>query len=537
MYDTGNAGFLAAACNPNRTIDTRAVLDIGTEISLSTNDIVSYKATYASTGGKAFVPGSFVASQLELSLNASSSVVSGVNFKTTPVNSIKLFAGIKVSLNIIDVPMGEFYPVDGGVEAGDEGRISIQSTDSPPVLYEQFNSSTLALPCTIEEALSVISSETGLTISASETDFPNLSVILIESFALISTYREALMYIAEAVGGFVHMGRSGEILFERCFSGSVDIGCTLDENYLFSVNKQENSVKPFQYINIKAEKDDIGVTQEVAGVDTQCQYDLIGNPLTYGHPEDFLEGLISPTVFTEFYPSVISFQGRPDLDVGDVLSYRYKGVTYALPICNHIFEYNGGFKTTVESIGTDALKTSSVDSGVKLQITALRQNVNTLIRDLTSTQSQIKDINGNLSQVSTLLQTAEEMKSQISKIEGDIEKVSTLEQTAEGLRISLKTVSDKLLETSEEVANNQNTLLSYFDFLDDGLVIGLTSSDIKLKLSHNKIYFLKDDNTEVAYFSEGKLYVTDAHFLKSLILGNFEFTPRSNGNLSLRRRS
>ena len=41
MYYTGNAGFLAAACNPNRTIDTKVVLNIGSEVNLSTNDIVS----------------------------------------------------------------------------------------------------------------------------------------------------------------------------------------------------------------------------------------------------------------------------------------------------------------------------------------------------------------------------------------------------------------------------------------------------------------------------------------------------------------
>lgn len=535
MYNTGNAGFLTAACSPNRTIDTTAVLNLpDTSVGLSTNDIVSYKVTYASTGGKAFTPGSFVASQFELSLNAASSVVSGVNFKTAIIDNIELSAGIKVLKDMIAVPMGEFYPDKDGITIGDDGYVSITALDTPPILKEQFDSSTLSLPCTIEDALITISNQLGITIVASAV-FPNLGVSLEKTFALTTTYREALMYIAETLGAYVCMGRNGEILLKRCFSGLVDIGCTLDENYLFSVNKQESSVKPFQYIGIKAEESDLGVTQEVTGVTTECRYDIINNPLTYGHPEDFLEGLVEPTTFTEFYPAAISFQGRPDLDTGDVLSYVYKGVTYILPICNHLFEYNGGFKTTVESIGTDVKQVSSADSGLKTQITAIKQNINNLVRDLTQTKSEIISINGNISEISTVLQTVEALQTQISKVEGDIEKVSTLTQTAEQLRIAIQTVAKNLSDTTEIVNNNQNALLTYFDFQEDALTIGVNNSNIKLKLSNDRIYFLKDDN-EVAYFSEGQLYVTDAHFIRSLVLGNFEFTPRNNGNLSLRKR-
>lgn len=536
MYNTGNAGFLTAACNPNRTIDTTAVINLpNTEVRLSTNDIVSYKVTYASTGGKTFTPGSFVASQFELSLNASSEAVKNIDFKTAVMDSIWLFAGIKVVRDMVNVPMGEFYPDKNGVKVGDDGYVKIRATDIPDILKEQFDSSVLTLPCTIEEALINISTQLGIAFMTTGY-FPNLSLELDETFSLTTTYREVLMYIAETLGAYVCMGRTGEILFKRCFSGLVDIGCTLDENYLFSVNKQESSVKPFQYIGIKANTDDIGVSLEVEGVTTECRYDIIDNPLTYGHPEDFLSGLVEPLAFTEFYPATLSFHGRPDLDTGDVLEYRHKGVTYILPICNHVFEYNGGFKTTVESIGSDVKNTSSIDGGLKSQVIALKQNINTLVRDLNQTKSEIISINGDLSQVSTVLQTVEALQTQISKIEGDVEKVSTLTQTADQFRIDLKSAVDGLKELSDVVSENQNTLLSYFDFQYDALTIGLSSSNIKLRLAHNRIYFLKDDNEEVAYLSEGKLYVTDAQFLNSLVLGNFEFVPRNNGNLSLRRR-
>lgn len=539
MYNTGNAGFLTAACNPNRTINTQSVLKLGENtVLLDTNDIVSYKQIFASTTDKAFTPGNFVATRLEMSLNAASEKVGKIDFKHTPVNAISLSveAGIQVVATMVYLPMGTFYPDENGITVGKDGFVKIEATDIPPILSEQFSSSALSFPLTIAAVLTKISSDIGIDIIASEEDFPNLAVTLTQSFELTTTYREALMYIAESLGAYVRVERDGKIGFRRLFNGLVDLGCVLDDKYLFSTDKQESSVKPFQYIGIKAEKDDLGVTQEIMGVTTECQYDIINNPLTYGHPEDFLAGLVIPTTFTEFYPSTISFQGRPDLDTGDVLEYIYKGVTYTIPVCKHTFEYNGGFKTTIESVGTDALKTSSVDAGVKTQVTALRQNINTLFRDLTQTQSQITDINGSITRISTILQTVELLQTQISKVEGDLEKVSTLTQTAEQLRIDIKTVADNLSATNDEVANNQDTLLSYFDFQADGLTIGVSSSNIKLKLTNDKIQFLKDDTTEVAYFSDGQLYVTDAHFIRSLVLGNFEFVPRSNGNLSLRRR-
>ena len=102
----------------------------------------------------------------------------------------------------------------------------------------------------------------------------------------------------------------------------------------------------------------------------------------------------------------------------------------------------------------------------------------------------------------------------------------------------LDLIEKGLKDTNDALNSTQLELLSYFDFQKTGLVIGLNTSDIKLKLANNKVYFLKNDNelSPLAYFSEGKLYVTDGHFLRSLVLGNFEFVPRTNGNLSLKYR-
>lgn len=534
------APYLLAAKSPNREIDTRITLSFAnSEAVLTTSDIANYKITKSSTAGSSFAPGSFVAGQLEVSLVASSPVVEGLSFRGNSLQSLSVKAGIHTSKGMVYIPVGEFYPADDGITFGDDGYIKISALDIPRNLSNQFRSESLIMPCTITTALSRISQQIGVSIAIMAPDLDNLSVTLTPTFSLTTTYREAIMYVAEALGAYAYMGREGEICLGKMFGMSNILGgVVLNEEYLYTVELQESTVKPYQYISIKANQDDLGVTQEVTGVSTECHYDIIDNPLTYGHPEDFLEGLVSPLSFSEFHPSKVSFQGRPDIDVGDVLTYAYKGVEYLMPVCTHIFEYNGGFKTTVESIGSDTLKQSSVDSGPKSKLTALKQNINMLIRDLTQTQSQIIEINGGLTEMSNVLQTVDSLKTQISKIEGDLTNMTTLSQTAENLKLSIESINGDLKNAVDQMNANQKTLLTYFDFAADGLTIGINNSRIKLKLINDMVYFVKDDNMDspVAYFSDEKLYVTDAHFLHSMILGNFEISPRANGNLSVRRR-
>lgn len=536
VYNTGITGFISAVTNPNRVVDTQVGL-YGTEyVALDSQDVVSYKITSSSTSGKQFVTGSFVAATMDMVLNRNSKTLSSVDFKTNLLHNIKVNAIVRVGSQRAEIPLGVFYPDDDGIVVNDNGQVTIKAKDLPPIMYEQFDSTSLNLPCTVQDALGKLGELTGLTIHVSADDFPNLSVTLSESFSLVASYRNVFAYVAEVLGAYCHMGRDGSVYLEKLYKGIADIGCVLDDNYLFSVSVQDGTtVKPFQYIGIKANADDVGSVTEVNGVDTGYEYDIINNPLTYGHPADFLSGLVQPLRFETFTPAKISFQGRPDLDLGDVLQYVYKGTTYALPVCLHTLEYNGGFKTTVEGIGTDIKQTSSTDSSPKTKIEALKQNINTLVRDLSQTQSQITGIDGDLKQMTTLLQTLDTIQTQVSEISGDVEKLSTLTQTADGLRLDIKQVADDLVETTDTVNSNHATLLSYFDFKADGLTIGVPNSDIKLKLSSDKIQFLRQ-NSEVAHLSDGQLYVTDGHFINKLILGNFEFVPRTNGNLSLIRR-
>lgn len=111
---------------------------------------------------------------------------------------------------------------------------------------------------------------------------------------------------------------------------------------------------------------------------------------------------------------------------------------------------------------------------------------------------------------------------------------TTIEQTKESVEIRF----DQFNADLEAVANGTDAefeeIRKYIRFVDGSILLGQVGNELELKISNDRISFLQDD-TEVAYFSDNKLYVTDGHFINALQIGDFAFIPRANGNLSFKR--
>ncbi len=75
-------------------------------------------------------------------------------------------------------------------------------------------------------------------------------------------------------------------------------------------------------------------------------------------------------------------------------------------------------------------------------------------------------------------------------------------------------------------------LRTYMTFSKDGLTIGKTGNPFTFRVVNDRLAFFMN-NTEVAYLSNNKLYVTQAEILTRLQIGKFTFEPQANGNLSL----
>ena len=102
------------------------------------------------------------------------------------------------------------------------------------------------------------------------------------------------------------------------------------------------------------------------------------------------------------------------------------------------------------------------------------------------------------------------------------------------IELKLRRVAEEITSVNGDVQAQKSELSKYFRFTTEGLVIGETGNQITLKVDNDRISFL-DAGLEVAYITDRRLTITDAHFLSSLRIGNFAWLPRRNGNLSLVR--
>lgn len=138
---------------------------------------------------------------------------------------------------------------------------------------------------------------------------------------------------------------------------------------------------------------------------------------------------------------------------------------------------------------------------------------------------------------SLIEQTAEAIKLEVSETYATAESVESaistrMTQLSDSFLFEFETLTKVISENDAYAREQFAETYKYIRFIDGDIVLGEDGSSITLRLENDRIVFL-DDGAEVAYINNKQLYITDAHFLHSLRLGNFAFMPRENGNLSL----
>lgn len=111
--------------------------------------------------------------------------------------------------------------------------------------------------------------------------------------------------------------------------------------------------------------------------------------------------------------------------------------------------------------------------------------------------------------------------------------VSTqFQQTADAFNFNFNNVTSQINTINGTTQAQFQEISKYIRFENGNIILGEAGNEITLKIENDRISFLQN-NSEVAYLSNNKLVVTDGEFLNSLIIGNFAWKPRENGNLSL----
>ena len=162
-------------------------------------------------------------------------------------------------------------------------------------------------------------------------------------------------------------------------------------------------------------------------------------------------------------------------------------------------------------------KNYSIDSG---KINEIREELQVNITSIQQSQDEI-------------LMTALGDYTSKSEFESYQNQISTqFQQTSENFEFNINNVTSQINQLDGDTQQKFQELNTYFRITENGTELGKSDSDIILKQQNDRISFIQN-NTEVAYISNSTLYITDARFLVSIVIGNFAFKPRANGNLSL----
>lgn len=115
-------------------------------------------------------------------------------------------------------------------------------------------------------------------------------------------------------------------------------------------------------------------------------------------------------------------------------------------------------------------------------------------------------------------------------------------QTSEEIRMdfnkSIASTSTNLksqMDASDSAINTKLTEINkYIRFVDGKIVLGETGNELMLTIQNDRVSFTQS-GVEVAYFSNNNLYIKEAEVLTNLRIGNYEWAPRDDGALVLRR--
>ena len=267
------------------------------------------------------------------------------------------------------------------------------------------------------------------------------------------------------------------------------------------------------------------------------------------------------------------------LTVGELIVKGADGCFYALSIAE-----NGTVTTEKKSVGDADISDNSVSGGklIEKTITARELNVASIFADealvgaITAANIDVSslfaaeafiaqlnavDISGNESlrlvvdaakdealdatgeAVAQIALTAEQIRSEVKRDYATSDQMSqvteTLSTLAEQSENNFTWTVIKVNEIIEDAAASDsltreqlNLIHTYMRFGEDGLTIGKTGNPLTFRVVNDRLAFYMND-TEVAYLSDNKLYVTQAEILARLQIGKFAYEPQSNGNLSV----
>ena len=300
-----------------------------------------------------------------------------------------------------------------------------------------------------------------------------------------------------------------------------EVSTTGYEHYLSFVDVI--SVEPGTVFNAVSNNDSIKVYIK--------QYDVDGNYVSSSElstnleltiPDDihYLRVMLQGTAGTTTYDSFVEY-----FENGDIIpDMRDANAEAGIDTGLYIGTYIDG--TEDDSLVFSDYEWTKFTEDVAEEIADLRNQLQTTTDSLSST------IQNNTNELYDTIQSESE------KINNTIDdKIAGVNSSVTDQINSASSEIDKKYATiindvNEQLTAHKAEVGQYMTFNDDGLTLGASSSKFKTVIDNTGLYF-KQEDIIVSYVDNNQLHIPNAVIESTLILGNFFFSPREDGGVSL----
>lgn len=352
------------------------------------------------------------------------------------------------------------------------------------------------------------------------------------------TYRDVLGWIAGAAGGNARFDRNG-FLTIRYFNyalastpsgtdsvvgyalvGSAILGDGISNYYqfnnttlgggIFSLDIAEYQTKQIDKLIVKSADTDFGT---IVGIG-QNAYELVSNPFMFGETTDAIIPRATNVYnrisgLEPYNPITVSLMTDWSIEAGDIIYIVTNTGNYVLPIFQQQIVWNGvSVQSTMSSTGSENRPVQSKENRMEFRS---NRSIHQLEVTAENLLSMIQTTQGDYSEI-------------VQRFDSIVTTVSAVSDALNAAQSQITQLSDSVeigfSQTSEEFMD----LYSFIRLIASGIVIGKSTSDIKLKLENDVLYFFTGDEESVttsnaiAYFSTNRLYVNNST-IRNITLG------------------
>lgn len=546
-------------------------LDSGETYELTEQDIESGTFTYqeSSTCSDTIQVGSVYSNSLDFSLINKDGRFNEDNFQDAVVTP-------QIGLQLPDgtweyIPLGKFNVYDPGKKLS---TISMHSLDNMYKLNTPFSAVNIQYPINVAALVVDICDHCVVPISAQlTTELMSLGITLNSFDPGDATCRDILGYVGCLLGKNLRFNRLG-VLESFWYSTSIDSTTDAD-------TRNTSDFSDFK-VNITGVRLSDNAGTEYWKGDSSLVAQLDSNPLIQNEEvaQETLLRVYTALTGVTYRPYTITYMGDPAIQAGDCVEHLRASGDLESIVMTSVFCFHGS--ATLSAVGTTAEQTRQATNTTKQvqQVAAqARVDLNQGLRSLESTMALQSDLitqalgfypkivydeDGRIKAVymmSTPNSTPTTLVWAITSggigvshtgIEGPYTSSWTMDDSILANTITANMISTGILQSvdgtafyldldngvlrmdASSIALNGKQLgdfisVTYDDHGKPVLRIGWSGNDIQLKLLNDRISFVSDDDTELAYWTTGSFRLKT---LQSFQLGNMKMVAQPSGSVS-----